>query len=202
MLIFAIISIPSLFVILEKEITSKKIVLFVWGVIISSIISLIMWSIGTLYNFHSDTIVFKSIKIFIEQIIPLIVMFYYIIYTYWSKRSIKKVSKAFVCGFLYWNLLFSLVSDMRINSDFRIILLPIASLVVVYIYYLLKRVTFKKNDKTIKNLIMATVPFYLFVIHILSVVSNVFSMLLVLITILFLIVVKSNLFKMKDKIII
>lgn len=202
MFIFAIFSIPSLFVILEKEITSKKIVLFVWGVIISSIISLIMWSAGTLYHFHSDTIIFKSVKLFIVQIIPTIILFYYIIYTYWSKRSIKNVSSAFVYGFLYWNLLFSLGLDMRIYSNLNIILLPIVSFVLVYIYHLSNGITFKKNDKTIKSLIMATIPLYQFAILVLSVISNIFSILLLIILIMLLLMVRINLFKIKEKILI
>jgi hypothetical protein len=200
MLIFAIFSIPAVFILLEEKITSKKIVIFVWGVLISSIISTIMWSIGTLYNYNSDTIITKSIKAFIVQVSPLLILFYNILYRHLSKNNLKKVSSAFVCGFLYWNLLFTLFLDDRFTSNLNTIILPMFFIVAIYFYDLMKKVEFAIKDRTLKAIVIAVLPFCFFIFYILSSISKSLSFSFLVLVVLSSLTVKINLFKMKDKI--
>lgn len=202
MLIFAIFSIPAFFVVLEKEISNKKIILFVHGVIFSSILSLIMWALSTLYIFNSDTIFFKSIKIFVIQIIPIVILFYFLFYIQISKRSIKKISSSFVSGFLYWNLLFYLLTNKHIDSTIIVFLLPIFYLSIMHLYYSINDIQFIINDRIIKNTLIAIVPFFIFIFYVTSIFLNVLSIIFLLILVLVLLLFKTNAFKIKEKILI
>lgn len=198
MLIFAIIGLPAFFFILKKKIEHKDIILFFLGVVFSSVLSILMWSLGTFYSYYSDQEVYKVIKMLIIQCIPLFILY---VYVFVIQIKAKKIKIDIVAGFLYWNLLFSLLMDIRINNQIQIILLPLLYMFVLYLQFSIERISFIYKNDILKLVFFVSLPFIIFLFQVFSIYSNMYLILFVLILLITMIILKLNIGGLKGRII-
>lgn len=195
MFIFAFISIPILLIYLNEKINYRKIVSFFIGIVVSQFISILMWSINTLYSLDSDYIFLKLIKFTVVDLFPIIILFSLIGISFYNKKNIFKIKEYFIYGFLYWNMIFGLLYKQKISNNIGILIMPIIYMILIYIYHAV--LSSEKNDFSIllKKIIYIMIPlillitFFLLDFSILLVVLFVF----ILITSLFLLMRKNNL---------
>lgn len=167
MILFALCSIPLIYTILDEQISYKKITHYFSGIIISSIISIIFWSISTLYKYNSHTLLLITIDELIEVYIPLQILFLYI-FICKLRNSKCMLTMDFIMGYIHWNLLFSLLSNVRSFYFFQELYLPIFYMMGIYLFFNLSKVNFLKNDIVVKRVIIILFPLYLFIIHVLK----------------------------------
>lgn len=176
MIIFALLSVPVFLLFLYNEISNKKIVFFLMGIILSQFLSIIFWSVGSLYVLDTDQVLFKSIKFLIIDLIPLIFLFSYLSFIKYRDTSLPKLNNDFVFGFMYWNMIFGLIYTQKMDHNPGIFIMPILVLFVVYFYNNLTNFEFRHN-KVIHKIILLAIPFLFLFNYILLKISAVFVLL-------------------------
>lgn len=195
MLLFSIVSLPALFLLLKGNIKYKDITLFFLGVLISSLLSLITWSLSTFFQPEGISLVTKSFKLILNSVSPLIVLslFYFVYYIFDWK--VKLPSDSFKCGFIYWNMLFSIIQE---SSEVKSLVLPIFYMLVLITLIYVERVVFKMKDNIIKGLYYILLPFYILASLLVIYYSNVGTAVLGSVSLVVLIVVKFNFKNIKN----
>ncbi|OQY41062.1 MAG: hypothetical protein B6229_00080 [Spirochaetaceae bacterium 4572_7] len=172
------------------------------GIIISSILSLLMWGLSTFYNSNSDNLFSLTVTTFLSSVSPLFLLLIMNSFFSFTHKPEKKQSISFIFGFIYWNLLFSLVLDTRILSSFKLFTQPISAAIVLYVIYSMNFIKFKKNDSIIKGFIYFILPFYSLLIPILTSLSILEVSIALIIPILFIVFLRINLGGFRSKILI
>ncbi len=199
MFIFAIFSIPITFLLFVEKKTSKNIVLFFFGCVISSILSLLFWAISTLYIYDSDSLFNKFVIYFISNVIPIIILSISIIYTFFS--SIKKLdlSYSFISGFLYFNLLFSIFTNAKYDIDLITLYLPFVYMFCIYYINKIKNFEFKEKSRLYKSLLYLLIPLYFMFAFIIFKVSMVLSIIFLVLLLFSIIILKMDLWNLKSR---
>lgn len=200
MLIFAIVSLPCLFLIVSKKISSKDTVLFFYGIVISSIISIITWALSTFYYYESDSLFNIQFKFFIIIIIPLIILFGYYSYLIFSNfKYFSPIPKTFVSGYLYWNLIFSLILDIRISSHSNILIMPIFYMLILLLLLKITDVVFAKYDLVLRAVLIAFIPVIVLFFSIILSLSILAAILILIFGFCVVLILKLNLWDVKTK---
>ncbi len=202
MLLFSIVSLPCLYLLITNKNSYKELVIFFNGCIISSIVSIITWAFSTFLLFDSDSLINITIKFIFIIIVPLIFLFGFYTYAHLSKRIFKNIPKSFVCGFLYWNLLFSLLLDIRVTSSFNLLIMPLYYMLLFYVFSKLDNVEFKKNNKIYKIIYIILIPFIILIINTLTLLSVFISIFVFIIILVFMLMIKLNILNIKNKLFI
>lgn len=198
MIVFALFSLPLFFVIIDDTVTLKKVTQYFSGIIVSSIICLIFWALSTFYQYNSDTVLNITIDEVIEVLLPLFILFLYIfICRLRDKRSIFTTD--FLIGYLHWNMLFALLSDVRSSYSYQEIYIPFFYILAVFVLYNLDRVHFVKKDGLIKKIVVVLFPIYVFIVHILKNVSLVSVLVWLFLQLTVIIIIKKDLWSIKKR---
>lgn len=192
MIIFSLLSVPVFLIFINNKITYKKIVFFLMGMILSQFISIVFWSIGSLYVLDSDQVLYKSIKFLIVDLIPLIILFSYLSFVKFRDTSLPKLKNDFVFGFMYWNMIFGLIYTQQMDHNPGIFFMPILILSIVCLYNYLENFEFRHNN-LIHKVILLAIPFLFLLTFVLLKIS-------VVLVFLFLGVQSLLLFKLRSKI--
>lgn len=174
MFIFALLSIPLFLIIIDK-LCYKSVIIFAFGIVVSQFLSILMWALGTFYNYDTDIIFTKSIKVLIIHAVPLILLFGYLCYMSLSTKKLKRIPNIFIYGFLYWNMLFFLINDIRVTSNLKILYMPLMYLSIVYIFYFMDNISYHINNRLVKGFVLGIIPFYIFLYQVLSSFSNIIA---------------------------
>lgn len=199
MIIFAICSLPLFYILIDDDVTLKKITRFLSGVVVSSIVCLMFWALSTLYQYSSDTIIFLTIDEVIEVFLPLFILFLYLfICRLRNKKSIVTID--FILGYIQWNMLFALLSDVRSFYSYQELYIPFFYMLAAYTLVGLEEIKFIKHDSVFKNLIIILFPLYIFIVHILKNVSITSIFIWLFIQLIVLIVLKKDLWSVRKRI--
>lgn len=199
MIIFAICSLPLFYILIDDDITLKKVTRYLSGIIVSSIFCLIFWVISTFYQYSSDTLIFLTIDEVIEVFLPLFILFLYLfICRLRGKKSIVTID--FVLGYIQWNMLFALLSDVRSFYTYQELYIPFFYMFAAYVLVALEGVTFIKKDSFFKNLIIILFPLYIFIVHILKNVSLTSIFIWMVFQVIIFVILKKDLWAVRKKI--
>ena len=202
MFIFSIVSLPVVFVLIVNKIDRRILLHIFSGIVLSSILSLLMWSLSTFYKSDSDDLFSFVMSTFLSSAIPIFLLFLIYAFLSFSDNLDKKRSLAFNFGFIYWNLLFSLVLDPRILSSPKLFIQPIFAIILLYIVYSVDFITFKTKDLIIKGLIYFILPFYYLLVPVLTSIYPLEAILALFIPIVFILIVKINIGGVRTRIFI
>lgn len=199
MIIFAICSLPLFYMLIDDDVTLKKITRFLSGVVVSSIFCLMCWAISTLYQYSSDTLIYLTLDEVIEVLLPLLILFLYLLVCRLrNKKSI--VSIDFILGYIHWNMLFALLSDVRSFYSYQELYVPFFYMFAAYTLLALENIKFIKYDGILKNLIIILFPLYIFIVHILKNVSLTSIVVWLFIQFIVLVVLKKDLWSVRKKV--
>lgn len=194
MLIFAFLSVPLYVLMVKNKIEFKDISLFFIGIVVSSIISVIFWAFGSLYVLQTHSILVKTIKDYLVYILPLIVVIGFYIFD--TKNNLKFNNYYLFSGFIYWNLLFKLLTNYELSNDVLVLFLPIHYL---FILFVLQYIDLRKmNIKYINYYLFLGLVFYLFLILLMNFYSMILFSIFSFFVILFFILLIFNIYGLKD----
>lgn len=182
MLIFAFVSLPAIYLLLIDKVTYARFFKLFLGVLVSSIVSLLFWSVSTLYQPSSMTFISKFLKVFLGSVFPLLLLSLHFALNIGKKISLRLPGFSFVTGYLYWNLIFSVLTNSRRESDFSIIIFPLVFIVILYSFYLLNKISFKIRDNIYRPILYLSLP-------LLFVFTSVFNYYSVVVLIVFFVIV-------------
>lgn len=171
MLFFAILSMPLFLLIIKERIKYKDFILFFVGIITSQFLSISMWALGTLSINDSDVVLAKSINYILVDMFPVILLFLFLSYNKFNKKDFLVLSDFFVYGFLYWTMLFTLLTYPVINSNSGVLTTPIIYLIFVFIYNYLNLLNFDRHNVFTHRLLVALMPVFLLISEVLSIIS-------------------------------
>lgn len=199
MLFFSLVSIPALFILLNKKLKYEDISKFFLGALISSILSLSMWSLGTLMNSTNMSFVYIVLKFLVTYISPLFVLSIIYLVDYLSKSDIKLPSKSFKSGYVYWNLVFCVIHNSR---DMKSVLLPLFYILIVISLYHVDLFKFVAKDDLLKVLYYFLIPFYILIVLLMIYYSILGLVITGIITVVIAFIFKFNTKGLRDKILI
>ncbi len=162
------------------------------GVLVSSLASLLFWSFSTLFQPSSATLFNNIVKVLLSSVFPILLLclMFFLHYIKGIKFILPKFS--FITGFLYWNLIFTILSNTRRDSDLATITLPIVFMIILLGFYYLNKFTFPKRDRVYKSIIYMIMPILLVFTKVFSYYSMVALIILFLVLIAISFTVKSK----------
>lgn len=199
MLFFSIVSLPALFIIIKRDIKYKHISVFFLGILISSLLSLASWALSTFFQPDGMSFVNNAIKLFFNSVFPLFVFNLIYLIHYIFKWKVKLPSDSFKCGFLYWNMLFSIIQN---SHDVKSLVLPVFYMMVLFSLVKIEKVQFKASDSLIKGIYYILLPFYILLSLLLIYYSYAGVVILGLVSISALLVFKFNIKNIRKEIVL
>lgn len=136
MFLFAILIYPTAILLLKKSICRKELYNFIVGLVVSSVITLLFWSLSTFFNPYSFGFHLKFVYLLLKSYVPLLLLLGVLLYR--DIKGLKKISNSLIAGFIYWVSCFSTALFSGNRSFYYGFINPLLFLVllllVVYLY--------------------------------------------------------------------
>lgn len=174
MFLFAIFIYPLTLLFFKKNINRKDSYNFIIGLLFSSIISLLFWSLSTLFNPYSMAFGYLFLYTVLKTFIPIFVLIGYIIYSE-VKRS-KRLPVSFISGYIYWVLCFSTALYSGDRSFYFGFINPLLYIIMFFIISFLYDINDVK--RVYKYSIFISLPFFMIILSCFFIVNTLVFMIL------------------------
>lgn len=153
MYLFSFLIYPAVIYLILDKADPKRLFDLLTGVVVSSILSVVFWSISTFYNPSSLSFFYDLINITFREYMVIILSSVYISLRIYSGK--KLFNDYFLTGILIGITIFSVALNFSSNSAFIIFIQPILYFLYIFLFSKRNIYSFKKYDKLLKIIVFS-----------------------------------------------